>query len=260
MKGREILTKYSMQCSNCRCRKYYRHLLVFTLLIPISASFAINDYNGTLLTTIITKNHIYLSSDGIAVDSRTDEIISIDLSKVHKISDSVGVLIGGIWIHDFDAQIKESREFEELSDVVSVANAVEQILKQAWEKLKSKKDRRMFVLIVGYDKNKSPRLFYIDSQQHFLINERKLFQDSEINVELCIMPHKNSIPNDWKLLRDYIKNERKINPNNIHQCMINAFSSLAKDYSKVDDHIGGTIFYLILNQPHNTKAFFFNGN
>jgi hypothetical protein len=230
--------------------KYYIYLLIFTLLIPISASFVINDYNGTLLTTIITKDHIYLFSDGIAVDSRTDEIISTDLSKVHKISDLVGVLTGGVYIDDLDAQIRKGRNFDELNDVVSVANVVEQILKQNWEKLKSKKDRRIFVLIVGYDKSNSPRLFYIDSQQHFLNNERELFQDSENNVELCIMPHKNSIPNDWKLLRDYIENERKINPNNIHQCMINAFSSLAKDYSKVDDHIGGKIFCEILNKPN----------
>ncbi len=55
------------------------------------------------------------------------------------------------------------------------------------------------------------------------------------------------IPNNTEVFTSYLKSEIDINPTNIEKCMLNAFTKLVQDYNKIDDHIGGKVYRLILN-------------
>ena len=150
--------------------------------------------SGTIISVVLTKEMIYLLSDGRLVNNEKKEIISESHSKIHWLSKYAGLLVAGKYMPKVPNQVREIIKFRKLLFIDEIVEHVENIFIPKWEELiktfppDTIKEARAFAFITGFDKKYNPRLFYIDSCSSpiFKIQEGMLFRDNEI-LECSIM-------------------------------------------------------------------------
>lgn len=212
-----------------------------------TSSFGYYYYSGTLIAAVFTKNNIYLFSDGRTTYNKSGKIALNSVSKVHQITEKIGMLTAGVYIPELMEEIK-SEKGSLHCNIEDIVKIIQKILIKKWDLITTKKDRRLIVFIVGYDNNDLPRLFIIDNMYKppFLIKERELNVRTN-SLELAVLCTGGGNKFDpSKIMTSYIKKyENQHIPKD--QYINLAFQSTMKDIEKYHSSVGGEIFSLIIN-------------
>lgn len=206
-----------------------------------------NKYNMT--GTFILKDQIILLSDGRVVNIKTKDILNDETSKVHRLSDKVGMLTAGRFIPGVKELIVENcnkRNFETIDEIAIIAS---NIFQTAWRKnYDNTKDIRLFAFIVGFDRNYKPKLYYIDNMTAppLVLIERKLDLNSD-NVEIGVMATGSNNENEVSkyLVENFSALNEKLHP---VERMIEAFDLTKNQLSIENKSIGGNTFVSIINR------------
>jgi len=220
-------------------------------------------FKGTLIATFITKNKIYLLSEGRVIDKR-DGTIRDDWSKIHKINNQVGMLVAGIYVPNLRDDIIRNCKERNLTSVKDVANISSLVLQEIWKQFTANpenkdkiKNVRIFVFLIGFDENKAPHLFYIDnmSEPKFKLQERALFQ-SGCELEIGAMSHASGKTEDpsailLKYITPYITPKGK--QIDLKRILYSAFNSTKKELAEKSRQIGGKTFFVEIEIKNGYK-------
>lgn len=210
-------------------------------------------YIGTFVATFVMKDKIFLLSDGRIVDSRAGTITSESFSKVHRLTNKVGMLTAGRYLPNLTTEISnicENMKTVYVDEVVKIAKTVlEKTSEQLYLRINNQelvKDIRIFVFIVGFDENSNPRLFYLDnmSKPPFKIQERMLFQ-SGYDIEIGAMSTgSGEFEDPSSILVKHFKREYELKGRYVDLVTIihSAFSYTKEEMSKRNHQIGGEVF------------------
>jgi len=150
--------------------------------------------DGSLITVFISRHHILLFSDGRATNSNTGKVNN-EWTKVHRISNYVGMLCAGKYLPFLKSEIIEEGKKDDAVFVEDYAKIAKRVIDRQWviirKEIKNEEimnSIRVFFFIAGYDRNNNPRLFYFDSNKMFKTEERKLFQTAT-DIEIGAMAH-----------------------------------------------------------------------
>jgi hypothetical protein len=219
--------------------------------------------HGTLIAAFLTRDEIFLASDGRVIHNKTGQIHN-DWSKVHQINKYVGMLTAGAFIPPFkDAVVRNcnDRNIRTVEGVVQVASL---ILTEFWrsnvERIKQSgrlDEFRVFVFIAGFDVNNCPRLFYLDnmSKPKFSIQVRQLFQNGH-DFEIGALSTGSGQEEDPSgLLTQEINcriQQLGIIPN-LSLILYSAFSLVKDKLSKTNSRIGGKTFLSKIDRTDGFK-------
>lgn len=221
-------------------------------LASITSETVNNTYfEGTLIAAIITKTKIMLFSDGRITEHLTNRVITDDFSKVHKITDKIGILTAGAYLDGLDNElvniccIKGLKTIEDFIGELKgiVETKAEVVYKQ---RQSSRKDTKIALFIIGFDKSNKPHFYWMDNQTEspFKINERALFQP-EHDVEIAAMSHGSGIlENPSAILAGFI--QQNIHNNTLEAAIRLGFEQTKNYLSAKNPSIGGKTFSLVL--------------
>ncbi len=236
---------------------------VFIIASLIFSVFCFENYyfSGTLIAAIFSNDSIYLFSDGRTTYNKSGKIALNNISKVHQITNKIGMLTAGVYIPELTEEIIENINVaNNIQDIVHVA---QRIIIDKWNLTTTKKDRRLIVFIAGYDKNNLPMLFIIDNmhKQPFSIQERKLDikKDSFEFAVLCT--NSGNKLNPIEIMTSYTKKYIKQGiPED--KSIKRAFQNTMRDIEKTTSSVGGNIYSIIIKKfqqsnppdPHPTGS------
>lgn len=239
-------------------------LLIFSCLSIFSFNQAMSlIFEGTLIATFITKNKIYLLSDGRVIN-KIDGTIRDDWSKIHKINNRVGMLVAGIYVPNLrDDIIRNCRE-RDLTSVKDVANISSLILQEIWNQYTANpeykekiKNIRIFVFLVGFDENNVPHMFFLDnmSEPRFKLQEKALFEVGD-ELEIGAMSYASGETENpsgmlIKYLTPYINSKGK--QIDLKRSIYSAFNSTKKELAEKTQQIGGKTFFAEIDIKNGYK-------
>lgn len=209
---------------------------------------------GTLISTIITKENIYLFSDGRTVNLDNGEINNLH-TKVHRLSKFCGLLVAGVYMPDLPSQVSTIASSNNLIYANQIADVVQKVISKIWEYLENNNPpdkiaaSRAFAFICGYDNLFIPRLYYVDSQTtpKFTIKERFLFSE-KTDLEIAAMSTgSGEFENPTQMLTDSILKLYKYN-SVIENVFLDSFDSVKEELAKSYPKIGGNTFASKINK------------
>ena len=132
-----------------------------------------------------------LCSDGRVVNSSDGVVVRDDWSKVHRLSDRIGVLTAGRDLPGLMSRVQSRLARQPAASMSDTVATLRQALVEEWASVttgsRSATRGRTFVFLAGFDETGAPRLFHLDSrtQPEFRIAEMPLFvtvRDLEIGA------------------------------------------------------------------------------
>lgn len=248
--------------------KYGNFILILFMLITIIAKNRISsiakdsDYSGTLIATVITKEKILLFSDGRIIYGKDNTITSDSFSKLHKLTDKVGMLTAGRYIHKLTPEIVKVCEDTKTIYVEDVVVKTKLMAEKIWQEYSlehsnnqtnNMRDIRFFLFVVGYDRNSKPRLYYLDNMtpHPFEIQERVLFNAKQ-NIEIASMSTGSGETEDpGNIIAGYVNYEINMNRKiDLLGAILVSFNKTKEVLSERNHHIGGRTFVAIID-PNN---------
>jgi hypothetical protein len=219
--------------------------------------------HGTLIATVITKNLIYLFSDGRLINKERG-VINDNWSKIHKINDLVGMLVAGQYIQHLRDDIIRNCQRRNLKSVKDVAEITSLVLKGTWNNIAANPEYKekiseikIFAFIVGFDASASPHLYFVDSMSSpmFRLQERLLFLGGE-DLEIGAISYESGIKENPSnmLINQIIPHRNLINRKEfeLKDILLRAFNDIKNELSKNHSSIGGQTFFAVID---NKKGF-----
>jgi len=209
------------------------------------------DTGGTLVAAFVTKTEIVLASDGRIVNSGDGSVVRDDWSKVHRLSERVGMLTAG---RDLPGLLQRVRAKLKLARQVSTTisetiGALRAALQEEWASVgvassRSGTSGRAFVFVAGFDEHGAPRLFYLDSQSSpvFRVTEMPLFieaRDLEIGAIATGMEHQDPSATIVKHLDGLQTRQPGLD---LHRLLLGAFNATKAELASRNSRIGGLTF------------------
>lgn len=209
---------------------------------------------GTLIAAFITRDSVYLLSDGRVINTDTGQVHNTH-SKVHKLSERCGLLVAGAYMPKLPGTVSKIAEERGMPAVEQVAPIVRQEMEATWKLLENRESpesiyrARAFAFVVGFDSCNEPRLFYIDnkSEPAFRLQERHLFGDGN-NIEIgSLSTGSGEIEDPSGMLSEEIRARLPIR-DSLQQLFIASFNGVKNVLSSQYERIGGETFLLTLNK------------
>jgi hypothetical protein len=225
--------------------------------------------HGTLVAAFLTRSAIFLASDGRVIDSDSGKIFD-DWTKVHRLTEQVGMLTAGAYVKHLKEDIVCKCNSRGILDVVGVAQIASLVLQEIWrlnagaiEAQGKLEEVRIFIFLAGFDETGQPRLFYSDnnSQPKFAIQERQLFR-SGYDLEIAaISTGSGKWEDPSELLKEEIgaRIETGMSVQILPHLLYSAFGATKKKLSVTNPRVGGKTFfshidpeggYLDIWEPH----------
>jgi hypothetical protein len=207
---------------------------------------------GTLVATVVTDNAVLLFSDGRTTSAKDGSVASDCFSKIHRLSSFAGMLTGGSYLPPLAPEITSNCAQHQLAYVDEIVEVVRRVLEAVWSQMLSDRqlagqitEIRVFVFVVGFDRRKSPRMFYLDnmSEPPFTIQERRLFRKGN-DCEIGGMSHSSGKTEDPSgLIAEYIRKQMKSGRKaTLTDTCLAAFCHVARELSRRNPAIGGQVF------------------
>lgn len=238
-----------------------KSIFIFTYLLYTVACFGNYHYSGTLIAAVFSNDFIYLFSDGRIKYNKSGKIASNNISKVHQLTNRIGMLTAGVYIPELTEEIINEKDVS--SDIEDIVLIAQKIIINKWKKTTTKKDRRLIVFIAGYDKNNFPRLFIIDNMHKhpFSIQEKALDIKKDYFEFAVLYTNSSDKINPSEIMSSYTKKyiNQGIPENNSVRI---AFEETMRDIEKTTTSVGGEIYSIIINRfqqgnpsdPHHTGS------
>ncbi len=209
------------------------------------------DHEGTLVAVFVTRTKVFLLSDG-RVTRKRDGASYDNWSKVHKLSNMVGMLTAGAYPPSLRGDIIRNCEDRKVSWVKDVTKVTSLVLQEIWRQVTANPDNqdsirntRIFIFIAGFDESLHPHLYFLDnlSEPPFKVQEKDLFvsgHDLEIGA---ISTGSGDTESPSVLLRKYLTPRLGANSENLRSIIYSAFNNTKDELSKTIPQIGGETFF-----------------
>lgn len=208
--------------------------------------------SGSFIATFITKNKIFLFSDGRLTNTQTG-VVNDSTSKVHELTRQVGMLAAGSHMPYLGSHIAEVCAHEGIVFVHGVVDITKLALETIWRDFSERPDNRdkvedvrIFVFVSGFDSSMTPHMYYLDnmSNPRFKPQHRVLFQagnDLEIGA-ISTGSGENVNPSSilTKQIESQIKTAR--GKYNLEEVLHLTFDSTKAELGIKNNWIGGDTF------------------
>ena len=234
---------------------------IFLVLSAIASqdSDAAPSTEGTLVAAFVTKNEIVLCSDGRVVSSADGAVVRDDWSKVHRLSDRIGVLTAGRDLPGLMTRVKSQLSRRPAVTMAETVALMRQALIEQWATVtsgsRSAARGRTFVFVAGFDETGTPRLFHLDSQAQpeFKVSEMPLFvrvRDLEIGAIATGTPTEDP---SAVIVRHLDGLQHRQPGLGLHGLLLGAFNATKAQLAASNSRIGGLTYAATIDRTNGFR-------
>ena len=209
--------------------------------------------SGTLIAAFLTKTEIVLCSDGRAVNASTGAVVSDAWTKIHRLTDRVGLLTAGRDLPGLVPRFRAKQAAARPSTITQLADLLQGALDEEWAALPPGGDPaggggRSFVFMTGFDAVGAPRIFHLDSQARFRVQEMSLFGGGR-ELEIAAMSTGSGLTQDPSgLLLRQLQTTRTREPSiDLLRWLLSSFDAAKAELASQDPRIGGRTFVAVID-------------
>ena len=216
---------------------------------------------GTLVAAFVTRGEIVLCSDGRVVNSGDGAVVRDDWSKVHKISDRIGMLTAGRDLPNLLSNVQAKLMRQPQASIATTVAAVRTTLVEEWAGIAEAASRsgghgRTFVFVAGFDEKGTARLFHLDSATTpaFQVTEMPLFssaRDLEIGAIATGIDNQDPSATIVKHLGGLHSRQPAIA---LHPLLLGAFNATKAELAARNKRIGGMTFAAAIDRQTGFRA------
>lgn len=207
---------------------------------------------GTLIAAFLTKTEIVLCSDGRAVNASTGVVVSDAWTKIHRLTDRVGLLTAGRDLPGLVPRFRAKQAAARPSTITQLADLLQGALDEEWAALPPGDPGggagRSFVFMTGFDAVGAPRIFHLDSQARFRVQEMPLFGGGR-ELEIAAMSTGSGLTQDPSgLLLRQLQSTRTREPAiDLLRWLLSSFDAAKAELASQDPRIGGRTFVAVID-------------
>ena len=233
--------------------------LAFLILVlsALAGQDSSPELEGTLVAAFVTRTEIVLCSDGRVVNSSDGTVVRDDWSKVHRLNDRIGLLTAGRDLPGLTQRTRVKLSRQASTSMTDTVSAIRVALQEEWTSLAngaSATQGRAFVFVAGFDESGAPRLFHLDSQSAFKINEMPLFtisRDLEIGAIATGMEPQDPAATIVKYLDGLQRGQPALG---LHRLLLGAFNATKAELGSRNARIGGVTFAATIDLTNGFRA------
>ena len=216
---------------------------------------------GTLVAAFVTRNEILLCSDGRVVNSADGVVVRDDWSKVHRVTDRVGMLTAGRELPGLDSRVGARLARTSSTAMAETVQALRLALLEEWGSVAATSSRsnasgRSFVFVAGFDEHGAPRLFHLDSrsQPAFRITEMPLFTDVR-DLEIGAIATGTEQEDPSMTIVKHLGGLQQRQPSlGLHGLLLGAFNATKAQLAARNSRIGGLTFAAAIDRSKGYRA------
>jgi proteasome subunit B (beta)-like protein len=214
---------------------------------------------GTLVAAFITRNEIVLCSDGRVVSSADGAVVRDDWSKVHRLSDRIGVLTAGRDLPGLMTRVKSQLSRRPAVTMADTVATLRQSLVEEWANVtsgsRSAGRGRTFVFVAGFDESGKPRLFHLDSQTQpeFTLSEMPLFETVR-DLEIGAIATGTQTEDPSAVIVRHLGGLQRRQPTlGLHQLLLGAFNETKTQLAASNSRIGGLTYAAAIDRTNGFR-------
>ena len=234
-------------------------VLVLSAIAGQDAEASPDSTEGTLVAAFVTRTEIVLCSDGRIVNSADGAVVRDDWSKVHRLSDRVGVLTAGRDLPGLMSRVRTRLARQPDTAMSGLVAALRLALLEEWASVTASSRAatrgRTFVFVAGFDERGAPRLFHLDSQSQpeFRLNEMPLFvEPRDLEIGAIATGTENEDPSA-AIVRHLSGLQHQKPALGLHQLLLGAFNATKAQLAARNSRIGGLTYAAAIDRTHGFR-------
>jgi hypothetical protein len=216
---------------------------------------------GTLVAAFVTRGEIVLCSDGRVVNAGDGAVVRDDWSKVHKISDRIGMLTAGRDLPNLMPHLGAKLGRHARAPLGETLTMLRTTLREEWAAIAAASSRsgghgRTFVFLAGFDETGAPRLFYLDSQTTpaFQPTEMPLFDDAR-DLEIGAIATGTGNQDPSATIVKHLGGLQTRQPTlGLHPLLLGAFNATKAELAVQNKRIGGLTFAAAIDRQSGFRT------
>ena len=206
-------------------------------------------HTGTLIAAFLTPSQILLCSDGRVVDSASGSIVSEQWTKVHRLTDGIGLLTAGRDLPGLAFTIAGDLSRRRSFGLREAVAATARHLQRAWAALPAGPEGRpvgrAFAFLAGFDDEGRPRLFEFDSEHAPVLGAREIpLFDTDQNLDIAaVVTGAGPKQNVSTLIVEHLDRVQRHAPRTDRlKLLVKAFDGVKAELAAANPRIGGETF------------------
>jgi len=233
--------------------------LVLSAIASQDADGSAASTEGTLVAAFITKSEIVLCSDGRVVNSSDGAVVRDDWSKVHRLSDRIGVLTAGRDLPGLMSRVQSRLARQPAASMSDTVATLRQALVEEWASVttasRSATKGRTFVFLAGFDETGAPRLFHLDSrtEPEFRIAEMPLFVTVR-DLEIGAIATGTQTEDPSATIVGHLGGLQHRQPTiGLHRLLLGAFNATKAQLAASNSRIGGLTYAATIDRTNGFR-------